>query len=492
MIKQPHSAVFLRALALLLIAGLLLAACQTATLPAPDSGATDTGTPAHPPAGTPAPVSPTSGLTPTVTLTPTPTEVPEHMQVDPEALRGVQVTLWHPWSGEAERLLAQMVGEFNRSNVWGITALARSTGGSSELYWQVSAAVAEQSAPDVIAAPPDLLRYWDMRQMVADLADYESNPDWGLSEREQADFYPVFWQQDQAVGRQLGIPAERTTRVLFYNRSWARDLGFDQPPATPQEFEQQACAAARALAQDDTRENDGLGGWIVDRSAETVLSWMAAFGGSPAAPGGALQFNTPASADALTYLRRLFDQGCAWNSRDPLPYDYFATRRALLYSGSLDQIGAQAAALQRAKNTDEWLAIPFPSVDNAPALVMNGSSYGILRSTPERQLAGWLLIRHLMLPRNQAKLVESNLSLPVSASARELLGGLASKNTQWAAALALIPEHAQAAQVPGDWWAASGVLEDAAWQLLQITPIPAETILEEADRMVPELLEHQP
>ena len=486
---RPIAATY-RLVALLLAISAALAACQTVTLPQ----AQETPRPGTPLAATPRPGPRTPAPAVPPSATPTQTEVPEHMLVDPQDLRGLEIAFWYPWSGEAVPVIESMVADFNRENVWGVRVTARSTGGGSEMYWEVATARAADAAPDVIAAPPDLLHYWDTQQMVADLTDYESNPDWGFSADEIADFYPAFYQQDRAEGRQIGIPAERSARVLFYNKSWARELGFDQPPATPAEFERQACAAAQALLVDPGRENDGLGGWIVNRDAMTMLSWMAAFGGAPAEEtGGALRFNSRESAQAFEYIRSLFDQGCAWNSRDPLPYDYFATRRALFYTGSPDQVRAQVWAMTRANNSDQWGLVPFPSEDGTPALVASGFSYGILRSTPERQLAGWLFIRHMLLTRNQVRLVEANHSLPVSQSAQAALTNFASRNPEWAAALELVPDAVQAARVPGAWWAASGVLEDATWQMLQVlTPVPAETILQQADQIVPEMLEHAP
>lgn len=487
---RPFAAAY-RLAVFLLAVSTVLAACQNVTPPQPQGTPQpgETAAPAataRPGTRTPAPVLPP-------TATPTQTEVPEHMLVDPQDLRGLEIVFWHPWSGDTVAVIDAMVAEFNRENVWGVRVTALSTGGGSETYWQVASARAADGGPDVIAAPPDLLHYWDRQQTVADLTDYETNPDWGLSAAEIADFYPVFYEQDRAGGRQIGIPAERDARVLFYNITWARELGFDQPPATTAEFQRQACSAAQALLQDPGRENDGLGGWIVDRDAMTMLSWMAAFGGSPAAEtGGELRFNTRQSAEAFAYIRSLFDQGCAWNSRDPLPYDYFATRRALFYAGNLHQIRAQVWAMTRANSSDRWGLVAFPAEDGQPALVASGFSYGILRSTPERQLAAWLFIRHMLLTRNQVRLVEANQSLPVSRSAQAALASFASRNPEWAAALELVPDAVQAARVPGEWWAASGVLEDAAWQMLQITPIPAETILQQADQIVPEMLEHAP
>ncbi len=476
-----------RLFALLLAASLFFSACQSGPLPdQPETPLPTRSVTTQPTASAHTPASPT------LAYTATPTEVPEHMQVDPAALKGLQITLWHPWSGEAEKLVDALVGEFNRDNLWGVLATARSTGSSRELYWQVADARADNSAPEVVAAPPDLLRYWDTRDAVANLADYAANPEWGMSAGEEADYYPVFWQQDQADGKQLGIPAERTVRVLFYNQSWARDLGFQNPPATLDDFRQQACRAAQELAQDNDRENNGLGGWIIDRDAYTMISWMAAFGGSPAGEAGALALDTSANREAFQYLRELYDTGCAWIARDPLPYEYFATRRALFYSGSPQQMTAQARAMERAANPDEWLLIPFPSQDSGQRLMASGVSYGVLRSTPERQLAGWLLVRYLSLPRNQARLAQANLSLPPSQGARQALAQFTRENSRWSALVEAVPGRMTAAQVSPEWWAASGVLEDATWQLYQLTPLPPSTILQQSETIVPEMMEHLP
>ncbi|PIZ25991.1 MAG: ABC transporter substrate-binding protein, partial [Chloroflexi bacterium CG_4_10_14_0_8_um_filter_57_5] len=45
--------------------------------------------------------------------------------------------------------------------------------------------------------------------------------------------------QDPVNGQRLGAPAQRSARFLFYNQTWARELGFSAPPATADEFRQQ-------------------------------------------------------------------------------------------------------------------------------------------------------------------------------------------------------------------------------------------------------------
>jgi ABC-type glycerol-3-phosphate transport system substrate-binding protein len=63
------------------------------------------------------------------------------------------------------------------------------------------------------------------------------DPLYGLSPADLADFPAVIWNQDDVDGKRFGVPAQRTARFLLYNQSWARELGFDSPPATSAEFD---------------------------------------------------------------------------------------------------------------------------------------------------------------------------------------------------------------------------------------------------------------
>ncbi len=132
-------------------------------------------------------------------------------------------------------------------------------------------------SPDLVAALPEQTLAWDAHGAVVDLNPYLDDPQWALDAR--TDFPAIFWAQDNVNGKQLGLPAQRSARFIFYNTTWAHELGFDSPPATPQDFRQQACAANASFRKDADPKNDGYGGWIVDTAWQTTYSWILAFGG---------------------------------------------------------------------------------------------------------------------------------------------------------------------------------------------------------------------
>jgi ABC-type glycerol-3-phosphate transport system substrate-binding protein len=184
------------------------------------------------------------------------------LDVEKEALRGAQVSVWHPWFAAEASLFESQIAQFNTENEWGIVVHAESKGNYGELFLQTEAALEESAAPQVVIGFPEHALSWGDHVVELDL--YVEDPLYGLSSSEVSDFSPVIWSQDEVNGKRYGVPAQRTARFLLYNQTWARELGFNSPPGTASEFERQACAAHKALGSDQDPNNDPLGGWLID------------------------------------------------------------------------------------------------------------------------------------------------------------------------------------------------------------------------------------
>jgi multiple sugar transport system substrate-binding protein len=386
-------------------------------------------------------------VTPVLSPAPTPTLPPEPIVIVPgsgvgipeEALKGVTVQVWMPWFGADASLFESQVNDFNSSNPWGITVQAASHNNYTELYQDITAALHIATWPQLAIALPEQALSWDSSGQVVDLTRYVNDPKYGFTEAEVRDFPPAFWSQDTIGGRRLAVPAERTARLLLYNVGWAQDLGFDGAPRNAAGFQQQACRAHQAMLTDSDRSNHPLGGWIVDTDATTFLSWMSAFGGG-VLEGNGYHFLTPKNLAALTFVKQLYDLGCAWVA--PPDADLptaFAARKALFATAALEELPDFARAMAAANNTDTWTVLAFPGQSQS-GLIVYGSSYVIFKSTPEQQLASWLFVRWLLSPENQKKWVEVNGMFPLRSSSLELLGDYQKTHPQWTAAVNLLPQ----------------------------------------------------
>lgn len=448
------------------------------------------------PAPRPTPASATSTLakadpspTPVHSTTPVPTP---GLGVSADALRGTSLTFWYALDEPAGQTLEKLIVQFNAINPWGILVRPRGFLTSSDLLDAIQPLSSASPPPDLVTLLPLQLRaFQSTSELLLDLSPYVKDAEWGLKSGEEADFLTPFWQAGLDGQVRLGVPWLLDGGVLYYNQTWARELGFDSPPATPGEFEQQVCAAAKANAVAPELERRGTGGWIAASDWLTASSWVTAFGGNlrPSA-SGEYRLNTPEVVDAFAYLKRLFDQGCAWLARNPSPYDYFAHRMALMYAGSLEEIPAQARAMKLADSADEWTIVPFPAQNGAPLLIADGLSFAVIRSNPERQLAAWLLVRWLLDPSRLAEQARAAGVIPARNSSLQMLESDAAMPSQWRAVAARF-DQAEATPEEVSWRTARNVLEDAVRQLFEANTRAEQVpdIVQQLDQMVREVLD---
>jgi multiple sugar transport system substrate-binding protein len=400
----------------------------------------------------------------------TPNEMtPSPLGLTANDLHGLQVHLWYPWSGALGTSFQGILDEFNRSNQWGITIQGQGFEGFGRLDEAVEAGLTTGSLPDLVIDYGYQAQHWNGDGILADLTPYVTDPAWGLTSNELADFYTVFWLEDVLAndadqGVRIGVPYYRSAYVLFYNQSWAEELGYPNPPKSPEEFRVRACTAAEAFARQGDKSNLGKGGYLMTPQPGELMGWVYAFGGeinNPFAPG--YLFNTPETNQAFTYLKGLQGSGCAWFETEGEPQVAFAGRQALFMVGSLNDIPAQKATFTQAGNDDKWMVIAFPS-SKQPVIDAFGPSLLMMHSSAEQQLASWLVMEWLVYPPNQAEWVRELEVFPTRQSTLGYLANIPEDTPQWKQALALIPE-AKAEPSQASWRVMRWALEDAAKQL---------------------------
>jgi ABC-type glycerol-3-phosphate transport system substrate-binding protein len=462
--------------------GMVLAGCKENTeIPWATVRATNTGsTPA--PADAPAPILPET-VTPAITLTARP--------IIPPGLKGQKIEFWHPWQGDLAKRVEDAATEFNRTNEWGLMVKVRPFYSGGALDEAIAAGLKDPASglPQAVAAPGDQLAAWSAKPNgLVGLDELINHPQLGMSEEDIKAYYPVFWAQDQVGGKRVGIPALRTARVIFYNESWAKELGFSSPPKSPEEFKKQACAAAQKNNTSGYIDKYGTGGWLIDNDALTTLSWLGAFGAQPVpdADGMPYTFQSKEADAALAFLRGMLDDGCAWLSRRPEPYGYFSDRLALFYSGTLTDTYVQSRWQAKQKGKDSWRILPFTRVDGKTLVYSSGYSYAVFNSKQDTELAAWLFVRYLETPTVAVKLVEALPSLPVSSAIAAQLKN-EQTNFPWDMLLPLT-DQVRPAPALASWVAVHRVVEDAAWQVYHLPVETVPEILPQLDETIQEMM----
>jgi multiple sugar transport system substrate-binding protein len=235
----------------------------------------------------------------------------------------------------------------------------------------------------------------------------------------------------------IGVPAQRTAQFLLWNETWADELNFGPAPNSTDDFRRQACGARESMLADSDPQNDSLGGWLVNTDAMTAYAWMLAFGGGVLEEGN-YRFLAPNNVETFKFLRELSESSCSWQGGGADPLTAFANRNALFITASLGDLPFAARAFANAGNNDKWSVIPFPNNDDG-VIAVYGSSYAILKSNEEKQLAAWLFVRWLLDNEQDVRWVEATHLFPLRTSTLNLLGDYERTHPQWQQAVDLIP-----------------------------------------------------
>ena len=411
----------------------------------------------------PAKSSPSPQL-PTVTIRPV-----SAIKVTPEELNGVEIQFWYSRNGNIDETLAQLVEQFNVGNEWKIKVEATSLNGIDELDTEVSNAILTTgNIPDLTTGYIYQARNWNaIRDIVVDLNAYVQDPIWGIQADEISDFYPEFWDSDLISSTRWALPAWRSGKVIFYNQTWGRELGFSAPPTTPEQFIKQACAATKAYLQTSPKPDAGRGGWIISTDFSSTIAWMYAFGGNILKPDGAgYNFDTPQVTKTFQFLRKLFDDQCAWLPESQVPVGEFAARDGLMMTGSIIDLPRIGNYFTQSGNPDEWTVIPFPTNEDKPIITVYGPSYVIFHTSPQRELAAWLFVKWLLKTENQIQLAKAGNTFPLRRSVVKQLENDPTINPAWQASFDLIPYVRDEPNL-GSWEIVRWAVSDAHRQIYQ-------------------------
>ncbi len=418
-----------------------------------------------------------------------PAAAEEVMGVMLEDLAGTTVTFWHVWgTGDPGEGMTAIIDEFNATNEWGITVEAVDQGHYRDAEDAMNAAIQSGDVPNAIVGYANALAGWYAVDTITDLQPYVDDAAVGFAADEIADFYPgAFNGGVNAEGARIALPLSQSANVMFYNQTWAQELGFENAPTTAAEFKEQACAAAAANAADDDPDNDGTGGLVLYAGASNVFSWLYAFGDDGVADDGSgYDLASQGMQDVAVFLKELWDEGCAFPT-ESYPNPEFATRKALFTMSSSVGIPYQVAAFEEAGATDEWVFIPFVGPDGTQAVNAFGQFVAMVNTNPVENLATWLFIKSFTAPEAQATWINASAYYPVRMSTEPLVAEYSAANPQWQTGLELLADgHSEPTMA--SWGSVRRAVQDSFDAIIQGSPDEIATYLEELNTAAAELV----
>jgi multiple sugar transport system substrate-binding protein/sn-glycerol 3-phosphate transport system substrate-binding protein len=339
---------------------------------------------------------------------------------------GQVITYWHQHSRDREEVLQGMIDDFNSTNQWGITVQGEYAGSYGEIYNKVIAGIPSGGVPDMAVCYQNQAATYVTQGAIVELTAYIESPQWGFAAAETEDFFPFVSLGDylpQFDGR-YGIPPHRSMEVLFYNEDWLRELGYEQPPRTWDEFKEMACAASDPDA--------GTHGYEMSIDASTFADMVFNRGGSMVNEDAtAYTFGDQAGLEVLTFLKELFDEGCAILEQEAYgDQTDFGAGKVLFTFSSTSGLPFYRDVVAEGGGFN-WSISTMPTTLDTPRVNIYGASLSILRTAPEKQLAAWLFIKWLTEPEQSAHWARATNYFPVRQSAADELSDYFAENPQY-------------------------------------------------------------
>jgi sn-glycerol 3-phosphate transport system substrate-binding protein len=235
------------------------------------------------------------------------------------------------------------------------------------------------------------------------------------------DFEPAFMANSRAGGKTWGIPFQRSTILLYWNKHAFRAAAGLDPERPPQSWDEMRSMARQLTVRDASGR---VTRWGVQIPSSGFPYWL--FQGWVTTNGGALMnaagtetyFDRPAAIEALQYWINLsrvdgvHPPGVVeWGST---PDDFLAQRAAMIWttSGNLADIAHRAEF--------EFGVTALPAHRRAGSPTGGGNFYVFKRSTPAQREAALEFIQWMTSPQQTARWSMDTGYIPVRKSAWEV------------------------------------------------------------------------
>ncbi len=369
-------------------------------------------------------------------------------KVDPS---GQTITFWHQHSRAREETLLEIVEDFNATNKWGITVQAEFQGGYGDIFQKMLPILGTDDAPNLVVAYQNQAATYQLADALTDMTSLVDSIKFGLTQQDKDDFFEGFFYQDifpNFGNARLGFPPNRSMEVLYYNVDWLAELGYDAPPATPAEFAEMAAAAVANPYSGALSE--GSMGYQLSLDASRFASWTFAHGGDMFDyDAGQYAYNSEAAIAAMSFLQGMFNDGSASlvveNYGDQTD---FGQGRLLFTVGSSSGLPYYQSAVDEGAGFD-WSVAAIPHTTEVPVMNIYGASVSMPLSTPEKQLASWLFLKHYTNTENQSVWAQASNYFPVRRSVAAGMADYFAANPAYQIAFDMLQYGATEPPVPG-------------------------------------------
>lgn len=429
---------------------------------------------------------------------PSQTPIPEPMGLPWSSVEGLELDFWYVWDLDQPGTgMNAIVDRFNQENEWGIVVNPVDQGLVLDPLGSIETAFEEGLVPHLMLSDSSAIVSWYWEGLTVDLKPFVDDPAAGLSISQQKDYYSEIFDGFTIEDTiRPGLPFTQAIQVIYYNQSWAEELGYSSPPSTGKDLRNQACSAAGDLELSASSHIQATG-ILLSPEAANIASAVYAYDGFLLDPeGDGYLFITPEIQQVAEDWQGLLREGCGmtfYTYPDPmsseLAFEYFNQRKTLMMVGSSQMMGHVKTEANQTGRADEWEMLPFLGPEGNKAVSAEIQSIVIFNTSPEEELASWLFLKYLASPEVQAEWAQYSRYYPTRKNSLSLLRDFRTENPHWSQGLNLL-KYSIGMPLDPSWNTVKLSVGDAFEGILIDGTLDVEEQLSSLDQLAAELWEY--
>lgn len=309
----------------------------------------------------------------------------------------VEITFWHAMNGDLEKSLTSLTEKFMAENP-NIKVTLQNQSSYKDLQQKITATVASpKDLPTMTQAYPDWMFNPIKDNLVTDLTPYIENETLKFDNYE--DILPSFREAAKIDGKIYGMPFNKSTEVLWYNKTLLDELGL-KAPTTYDELVQ----VAKTI-----KEKKGIAGAGFDSLNTYYTTFLKTEGKTF---DSSFDVTSEASAKALNYYLEGVKEGYfRIAGTDNYLSGPFGNGTVAMYVGSN---AGENFVKQGVGDKFEVAAAPYPT---SASLQQGTDLYVFSIATAEQKTAAYMFLKFLTTKENQITWASETGYMPVRQSA---------------------------------------------------------------------------
>ncbi|MDU1124950.1 MAG: ABC transporter substrate-binding protein [Clostridium sp.] len=309
----------------------------------------------------------------------------------------VEITFWHAMNGDLEKSLTSLTEKFMAENP-NIKVTLQNQSSYKDLQQKITATVASpKDLPTMTQAYPDWMFNPIKDNLVTDLTPYIENETLKFDNYE--DILPSFRESAKIDGKIYGMPFNKSTEVLWYNKTLLDELGL-KAPTTYDELVQ----VAKTI-----KEKKGIAGAGFDSLNTYYTTFLKTEGKTF---DSSFDVTSEASAKALNYYLEGVKEGYfRIAGTDNYLSGPFGNGTVAMYVGSN---AGENFVKQGVGDKFEVAAAPYPT---SASLQQGTDLYVFSSATAEQKTAAYMFLKFLTTKENQITWASETGYMPVRQSA---------------------------------------------------------------------------